>query len=916
MGTGNSKLSFKQSVFRLFEDSAIPVEDPFWNQFWEVPENADDVFTLITAADVRRTRDSVPENLEHLIIAVITRLADILRLAPEIYVLTPATPGTSAQDLSDRNTELNDSRSQPAVPLLTPATATKEALNCMRILTRVLPFLFEKRELESWQNDLFWGLGQTLDHSDNDIVHNSPEQDAGSNLEFDDRPLGAALLDTLVDFLFLPGFAIPVSASQSSMPLTYTIWETGIGNDTPTGTTNQMESNKVETLRTLLAITSEAMYLSPGILSVHGVKFTSYLVCRPDKRIVLSVLCSLLNTAMKYNPGWRVPYNHVMFFDPRQLLVTYCLQFLLVLITYSVPESEDLQALGLPLDVSPEQSIPETSSRLQNKRRNWYKFYLGRVHRVQDLQFLADGMSRLLNQPMQAASSYLPGSQQQIEWAPELIMLFWDLIRQNVRFRNYIISSDRVHDFVVLFLFYAYTYRIDSGRTGLVRLCIYVLQTISADPVFSVRLNKSFEAHDSLPSFMRISGWSRYSSYADYLLLSIYSLMLANNDKLSPLYPSLLDIQTNMSPHISNIGRLTCGRMMQLYNVLSAPSFLIANESNHGLVDKMLTAMTDMIVTNNHQSNANLLYSIFRNRKRFEALDQLTLERCLEDVRLQRRSQGGSEGPIDRKQDVIVVMDNTDSSRLKGKDRKGKGKMPMDKDLNGINSAGSSSRSNVNEGTSSQSFSSSAVSESAPISAAADGFASGLFVPSQEWFDSWHSNLNLVVITHLLGVLPGYIPHFKQLQAASLTSTTGSGQPMKRSTQDNEILSAIRHLDDEVILPSSYVRSFREPSPFEWTPGARGWYSALLWGSIFVMHEVVGANGEQGNSNGLMAAVTGTTTSAWCGVWRGTKVALFRVQETKPEGPSLLRPRGAVDAVAKSMLDKLNAATGGAPPGD
>lgn len=43
---------------------------------------------------------------------------------------------------------------------------------------------------------------------------------------------------------------------------------------------------------------------------------------------------------LKYNPvSWRVPYNPVVSKDPKQVLVTYALQFLLVVLVYPIPET-------------------------------------------------------------------------------------------------------------------------------------------------------------------------------------------------------------------------------------------------------------------------------------------------------------------------------------------------------------------------------------------------------------------------------------------------------------------------------------------------------------------------------------------------------------------------------------------------
>jgi hypothetical protein len=89
---------------------------------------------------------------------------------------------------------------------------------------------------------------------------------------------------------------------------------------------------------------------------------------------------------MKYNPAsWRVPYDHVVFKDSREVLVNYCLQLLLVLILYPIPEEADGTA-----------------------GKNYYRYYLGRLHRPQDFQFLVDGMTRVLKQPVSMLSHHQP----------------------------------------------------------------------------------------------------------------------------------------------------------------------------------------------------------------------------------------------------------------------------------------------------------------------------------------------------------------------------------------------------------------------------------------------------------------------------------------------------------------------------
>jgi len=114
--------------------------------------------------------------------------------------------------------------------------------------------------------------------------------------EFEEvKPLAEELIDTLIDMLFFADFTLP-KAHNSKSKVTYAIWQSGVGCNTPVGTSKEFESNRTEILRLLLTLTSQSMYLSANILPVQGVKAISYIVTCPDKQVVLSTLCSLLNT--------------------------------------------------------------------------------------------------------------------------------------------------------------------------------------------------------------------------------------------------------------------------------------------------------------------------------------------------------------------------------------------------------------------------------------------------------------------------------------------------------------------------------------------------------------------------------------------------------------------------------------------
>lgn len=245
-----------------------PVADRH-QQFWELPESSDDVFSLFAAADIRRTRDHAIENLETLILAVTSRLFNL--------------------------------RHHPSFP--DPEIAPeRDALNCIRVLTRVLPYIYEADSLHEWEDRFFWGIRRKKTRESaiaSEVLFDDDEEEAARSRRSDEyeevRPLAEELIDTLVDLLFFSDFT--VSKQQHGKPkVTYAIWQSGVGCNQTVATTKEFESNRIEVLRLLLAITGQSLYMSAAVLPRNGTKALTHICTCSDKQVVLSLLCSLLNT--------------------------------------------------------------------------------------------------------------------------------------------------------------------------------------------------------------------------------------------------------------------------------------------------------------------------------------------------------------------------------------------------------------------------------------------------------------------------------------------------------------------------------------------------------------------------------------------------------------------------------------------
>jgi hypothetical protein len=142
-------------------------------------------------------------------------------------------------------------------------------LNCIRVLTRILPFLYEADHLEAWEEKFFWGArrkrsrrGQ-LARSEIIFDEADPEQTPTEvESEFEQaKPLAEEIIDTLIDLLFYSEFTLPkVSIGKSKV--TYAIWQSGVGCNTPIASTKEFENNRTEILRLLLTLASKSMYMS------------------------------------------------------------------------------------------------------------------------------------------------------------------------------------------------------------------------------------------------------------------------------------------------------------------------------------------------------------------------------------------------------------------------------------------------------------------------------------------------------------------------------------------------------------------------------------------------------------------------------------------------------------------------------
>ena len=189
---------------------------------------------MFSPTDVRRIRDDSLGNLETLFLAITSRLFAL--------------------------------RGHHAFPNPTSAPAN-DALNCVRILTRLLPFVYESDKLDAWEEQFFWTpRRKRARRSGEDHVEAVFEGTGMQTADNEDepefirvKPLAEELVDTLIDMLFLADFTLPKIAGRQGN-VNFSIWQRGVGCNSALETSKEFENNRTEILRLLLTLASKSMY--------------------------------------------------------------------------------------------------------------------------------------------------------------------------------------------------------------------------------------------------------------------------------------------------------------------------------------------------------------------------------------------------------------------------------------------------------------------------------------------------------------------------------------------------------------------------------------------------------------------------------------------------------------------------------
>ncbi|KAI6111519.1 high-temperature-induced dauer-formation protein-domain-containing protein [Pisolithus croceorrhizus] len=772
--TDEAKLAFRskpEGISKLVSTRHIPENDSYWDQYFTLFDTPSDVFALISPHDIRRAFLDAPENVATLVRVVTSRLFNLV--SDHTFPVEQTTTSVTSY----------------ASSLIKAATAarnpTKEVLNCVRILQRVLPVIFEvEGESNAFELEVLWKKVQIDSEDGLRVVEpqfviededDHSEHEAASSRSVESKAktkqtlpsLGEKLFRCIMDLLFCCGFTLPTKIQVDHYKINYVIWEKGVGSTVDPGPNAQYDSNKIEVLRLLLVLFSRQIYISPASLFSKPSFYTLHMVRKTPRRDVLTLLCSLLNTILNSSTpnnltiasvAGKVPYNHLVFKgeDSRTALVGMCLQVLCVLLDFQSGPAKDVVS-----------GNDENAMSMPTAQTNAFRYFLAKLHRTQDFAFILDGITSILDQQLAASNIILPGSRRSIPYIPETIILFWKMIELNKKFRAYVLSSDKVVDVLA----YLFCYE----QHGLCRSLSYIVQTLSAEPAFG---NKLY-----LP------------------VKSIYSMMATTSGAMTSLYPALIIALSNVAPYFKNLSIVSSNRLIQLLTSFANPRFLLLEVFNS-------------VIFHHLSDNPNLLYAIIMAHKTFQgswyiytrkrAAGNQTSRNLVREERTRhedsnRKSNLGETdieaGDVQAEKARLLRIE---SHRMESS-REG---APDDEDVEATSTP--SRKSEKARGK---------MRESAELLASAGVGRSG-FVPTQEWvYDSLPLDTVMLVISELL---------------PKIQSSQVGGQ---KAPTTGEVIDFLRTVSLVGVLPPVPPL---HPRKFTWSDASMVWLTSLIWGEIYV----------------------------------------------------------------------------------
>eukprot|EP00668_Euglena_longa_P001088 GGOE01001299.1.p1 GENE.GGOE01001299.1~~GGOE01001299.1.p1 ORF type:complete len:742 (+),score=157.12 GGOE01001299.1:31-2226(+) len=601
MGASDSKYLFRHRVNQLICRPVQPDDHEFWKLLYISQLTTEEVFSLVQPCDVRRLRQKQPINLAFLVFKSIEQL------------------------LIFASNELQDFTS---------------ASNSIKILARVVPFVFENGRFDSEPLDEVSSSAPLLMDDEVEVGPPQPSEPLPDGYDFVenffwanrilgpenqdlvfttiggkplDRPLGTLLMQLLLHTCFYPRFTRPVAKTNSGnvavhgyphlMPLGAWCGGVGISDAHVPPSTAMHDANRVDVLRCILACCTQTVFEKDPLCVNKFAGCITSLLAPPS----VTLCYSLLNVIGSYNPKGSLPYSSYLGVS-RETLLEASLHLLLTLLDY-----------GPHLQQPPSPSATDEVTDPRDRHAFWS--VLHQLSKEDDLRFLFNALTRLLSNHLEAASTLLPLSQKQINCHAELLLLLWKLIEANETFRILMCKKFDICSLVRALLWFVFETQADQSQFGTLQVVTLIVLSLSAERDFAVSLNTPFteKVPMHLPHFT--------GSHADLVVLVAHQFLTLHHPWAKPLLEHWLTIVCNLSPYIKALSSAAASKLIHLFGAFTGPKHLQPEDLRSVGHVVFLVDTFNNLIQYQYEGNAYLIYMMVREQDLFLHFAQMLQEK-------------------------------------------------------------------------------------------------------------------------------------------------------------------------------------------------------------------------------------------------------------------------------------------------
>lgn len=794
MGASASREKFRESVAALIEIDVSPDDAEFWDELWKIPSSTEEVFELISPEAARTLRDERFDNLATLFTQATAQMCQIVETPYSIYF--------------------------------------DQALNCVRVLTRVIPFLLEKGDLgqaDSNVENLCWGTGGSGGNTNNEEAPDSLvgkviggedqfDFDKGAEEEDGQEPLALLVLHATMHMLFLPQFTCEfmeeekhddedsVASGSTAGPKPLEEEEEELSPAEIAAQAKEDEAFKSEIGLGKVKVVENGILLKPnpvGIVWAPGLGVKASQLHEGHKRkfdknrievlrLLLAACCDpLFSPADEYNPlASRWLAIAVAADAPNAICLFYSLMNTIT--SYEPPSGLPLSGMGTDsharlvslcaqvMCVLLDCGMPGNPECVKNHEGE---------HIVEFEEASKGGFNIF-----RTLLARIDSGKELTDIYNGLTRLLWNVHQSKNTllpgskkglqcYQEILIIIWKLLEENPLFLTHVLN-RCDV--TELVTPVCYFMYQARKDPsqiglihictflLLKLSGERSFGVslnkpfETKLPCDIPLFG----GGHADLITISLHKIVVNGAYKLVPLYSCFLTIICNISPYWRSMSLVAAVKLVNLFELFASPKFLYSSEKSYRQLALLLEVFNN-VIQYQYYGNQHLVYAIIRRKDTYGKLATLTLARALSQC---KKEYG------DR---IALEDEHKDIFSLKEYDEHGKALQNSNDD-----------HSQSDNG--------------------------GHFRPTENWLAEFKENMPFETISRLLQHLVPVIDDVIDRKDGVV--------------DEGEILDVLKNVTMVGLLPVPHAIVIRKYQPNQYTSL---WFTAYLWGVVFLGNQVL-----------------------------------------------------------------------------